>query len=488
MKTRPTSMRLTALAALLTLGGATSCSGKASDGVASAEPAPASSAAPSASASAARAIDVPPPEPPTMRAVPAHAAEAEKSKEFEDGVDLFTVPGAVLISTWNRVGRVTAEGIEWKATLGITESAFGRGMLRWVGGQYPDAIDATYSYENGRAAQPTYQPLTGKGAAVTFTPGGGMGWISGVARVGESVLVAGYDGSEGYKVVGVRGPAITRLSIPWDLRCKGKGDKPRSGWGETGAVPAVRPDFFAASPAGTLFSLGEYCKDERAVEVWPKDGGQPKIIELAPLTKRPGGNLLIGKDDDAWITSDPVLAWKGDHFEPLPAPPRPITDGFVSTKGELHVSDGSSIHRFDGTKWIEVARMVWPADYGDVAIDDGTVWVTLGGKLHRLEKTEPVATGEACKTPFVFLYDVSYKSEPKYTFPSTRKAMATFTPLEGVELVDFVAGRRRLGAKVPSWEVGAALVAHIEKNMKDEHPRVVCYAPEKPRVIPMDAK
>jgi len=321
---------------------------------------------------------------------------------------------------------------------------------------------------------------------VTFSPGGGMAWIAGVARIGESVLVSGYDMYEGYKVAGVRGPAVTRLSIAWELKCKGKGERPHSGLSGEAPVPAVRPDTFVASRAGTLFSYGSYCTDdERAVEVWPKDGGQPRIIELAALTKRSNGQLLVGKEDEVWLMGEPILAWKGDRFEPMPAPPRPATRAFVSTTGELHVADGSAIHRWDGTKFVEVARTVWPADFGDIAVDGDVFWVTLGGRLQRLEKTEPVATGEACKTPFVFLYDVSYKSEPKYTFPATRKALATFDRLDGVELVDIVAGNRRLGAVVPSWEVGVALAAHIEKNMKDEHPRVVCFKPDKPRSIPI---
>ncbi len=501
MKTQPSNVRriasgrrALAFASALFAASAIGCSDKPSDGVASAEPGAAGSAATPASASAARAVDAPPPEPPTLRAVPVPELEKERAKEKDlaDGASLFTVPDAVLIGTWNRVGRLRASGIEWKGSLGIPEVPYGRGMIQWAGGLYPDAIDITFSFENGRAAQPTYAALTGKGASVTFAAGGGAGWIHGVARIGESVLVSGYDMQDGHRVVGARGPAITRLAVPWKLRCGEK--KPSfTSFGEVAEwrAPAVRPlsayqgTGFAASPAGTLFSYGLLCDEKAAVEVWRSEGGQPRIIELGQWIKPEEGGLLIGLNDDVWITSNPILAWKGDHFEPLPAFPQRPTDVFVSTRGELHVADGSAIHRWDGQRFVEVARLEWPSDFGDIAVEDGTFWVTLGGRVHRLEKGEPAARGEACKTPFVFLYDVADKSEPKYSFPSTRKALSTFAPLEGVELVDFVAGRRRLGAFVPSWEVGVAVAAHIEKTMKDEHPRVVCFKPDKSRAIPI---
>lgn len=457
---------------------ASSCSSKPTDGAASAEPIALPSASPLAPPSAAHAELAQPASPPTLHAVPVH----EEDKALV-GVSLFTLPGAVLVATSDRIGRLTAAGIEWKGKLDEARTAHDGVQISWVGGLYPDAIDLTWTSSNGRAPTPSYRALTGKGASLTFSPGAGFGWIDGVARIGESVLVSGYDLYKGHLIAGVRGPAITRLRVAWPLKCKK--EAPRDGFVPGSVAPAVQPERFVATRAGTLFSYGKLCEEEAAVEVWAKEGGQPRIFELAALTRHPG-KLVVGKDDEAWIMGEPILAWKGDHFEPLPAQPsRPIKNAFVSTAGDLYLLDGVGILKLESGKLVEVARLGWPADFGSIASEDSTFWVTQGGRLQRLEKTEPVTTGEACKTPFVFLYDVSWKSELGYTFPTTRKALASFAPLEGVELVDFVAGSRRLGAVVPSWEVGVALAAHVAKSMKDEHPQVVCFAPTSPRAIPI---
>lgn len=90
---------------------------------------------------------------------------------------------------------------------------------------------------------------------------------------------------------------------------------------------------------------------------------------------------------------------------------------------------------------------------------------------------------EGCDTPFVDIFEVSKSAPATFTFPSTQKALATFASRDALHLVEFLhQGKRRLGAKVPSAEVGKALVEHIEKTMKDEKPRLVCFspAPEKP--------
>lgn len=457
------------------------CSAPTDGAVASAEPA--GSAAPSASASAASVVVVPPPVPPTLRAVIAQA-----DKDIGGAVELYTVPGAVLVGTSNRVGRLTEAGVEWKGSLDVDMPAFGKGVLRWVGGRYPDAIDITYSIDNGRIPRPTYRPLTGEGKSVTFSEGGGMGWISGVARVGESVLVSGYSLFEGQTTTAVRGPAIKRYPVAWPLRCKGE---PKGLVGlSSGTPPAIRPQAFGASRSGTLFSIGQLCDEKPAAEVWAKDSETPRIIELDGLVKKMAYSVtfLQGPGDEVWVDvgeKQPILAWRRDRFEALPLPPRPVQLAFVSTEGQLHLAMEDAIVRLEGDRWTEVAKLVWPSDFQSLAVEGGVFWATTGYKLHKLEKGEPAAAGEGCKTPFVHLYDVSGISEPKFTFPTTRKALATFAPLEGVELVDFEAGRRRLGAIVPSWAVAEALAAHVRTTMKDENPRVVCFEPKKPRKIPI---
>jgi hypothetical protein len=92
----------------------------------------------------------------------------------------------------------------------------------------------------------------------------------------------------------------------------------------------------------------------------------------------------------------------------------------------------------------------------------------------------------ACATPFVFLYDVSPKSEPTFTFPTTRKALSTFDKLDRIGLVEFDENGRRLGITVPDKAVGEAVMAHVVANMKDEKPRLICYQPKAPRTIKLD--
>ena len=92
-----------------------------------------------------------------------------------------------------------------------------------------------------------------------------------------------------------------------------------------------------------------------------------------------------------------------------------------------------------------------------------------------------------CKTPFVYLYEVSWKNEPKYTFPTTRKALSTFPQVADITLVEYWEGARSLGVQVKSKEQGEAVAAHVKATMKDEHPELICYAPKKPRVIEMTA-
>jgi len=92
---------------------------------------------------------------------------------------------------------------------------------------------------------------------------------------------------------------------------------------------------------------------------------------------------------------------------------------------------------------------------------------------------------DECKTWFVDLYAVSHKNDKKYTYPTTRKALASFPDVSKIGLVEFQGDSRRLGITVQSRKQGEAVAAHVRDTMKDENPRIFCYAPKKPRQIPM---
>jgi hypothetical protein len=121
-----------------------------------------------------------------------------------------------------------------------------------------------------------------------------------------------------------------------------------------------------------------------------------------------------------------------------------------------------------------------------VAMDaDGVIWVSHGKGVARLHEQSGADVEGSCATPFVYLYEVSWKNEPKYTYPTTRKALSTFPEVADITLMEYWEGARILGIKVKSKEQGEAVMAHVRANMKNEHPELICYAPKKPRVIEM---
>lgn len=72
--------------------------------------------------------------------------------------------------------------------------------------------------------------------------------------------------------------------------------------------------------------------------------------------------------------------------------------------------------------------------------------------------------------------------EPWFTFPTTRKALSSFSQAKDISLVEFVEAGRKLGVVVPSREVGEAVVAHVKATMKDEKPELLCYEPRSPKL------
>lgn len=444
------------------------------------DPAPLPS--PSASASGGAVVEAPKP-----KETPVLGVELAPGDDTVDAV--YPVDGAVLVAAGTRVGRVTEAGVEWLGAIQAERPAFGPNAIDWVGGSYPDGVDVTYSNLNGRAPSPTYQPLTGKGDSSIFSPGGGMGWIAGVARIGETTLVSGYSNTDGYLIVHARGPKLERKSQT--QKEAGCPDKPRGEYEFLPRPPAVPPYVFGATADGTLFALGTLCDDQGpAAEVWDPKTGKSKIHKLGEWMKDIGflTKLLPDPGDVMWLAGDeggPIVQYEAGTLKALEVPGEKVVDVFVSTDRVLHASDGTTIRRLEKGAWVDVARLAWFTKLGSITAHEGTFWTTLGSGLAVLRPTAPVAYHEECKTPFVYLYDVSPLSEPTYTFPTTRKALATFKDVDRLGLVDFLEGNRRLGITVPSKEIGEAVIAHVRANMKDEDPKLLCYVPTKKRDIPI---
>ncbi|NUO53153.1 MAG: hypothetical protein HOV80_30255 [Polyangiaceae bacterium] len=438
---------------------------------------PSMSAAPTPSASAASAV---PDKPPTV------AFRRYLEKELPGRVAIFPTQSAVFVGHNDQVGRLVGDKVEWIGTVPKGNPAYGGdSIVSWVGGRFPDSVDATYFSNNGRAPVPTYTPVTGKGEAQAFAAGGGMGGVVGAASVGETTFIIGYS-YEGYTFIRVRGPMIARAPTPPKAAGCTDEEAPPNGMRK---IYGVTPEAFGASPDGTMFSVGRLC-DKRgpAAEVWDKDSGVSKIHKLDGLVKEVGwsAQLLFGKGSTAWIVQpdSPVVAYENGAFVGLP-PLDKIARAFVA--GDLlHASDGHGIFRYEGGKWTKVLDLTWASRDASYALHEGAFYAADRGSLFKLEPTEPLEMKDGCTTPFVFLYDVSPKSEPNYSFPTTRKALSTFDKLDRIGLVEFDENGRRLGITVPDKALGEAVIAHVVANMKDEKPRLICYQPKAPRTIKLD--
>ncbi|MBL9021145.1 MAG: hypothetical protein JNL21_03045 [Myxococcales bacterium] len=477
-----TSRALSLLLALAVAGAAGCPSDKeraAPEEAPTSKPTPSATAVASASGSTSNAASSIPAKPPTLR--PVRYLESE----LKDAVRIFRAEGGVLVAMVDRVGRLDGSKVEWLGKVPPPPPFVGNtSFVYWVSGKYPDQIDVVFSSNNGRAPMPTYMALTGKGESYTFAPGGGAGGVIGFATTGESTLMLGY-GWEGYETIRVRGPVLARVPTrPEPGGCKPgevQHDEYRKGY-------AVVPDAYGASEDGTVILVGMLCGKRSAAEVWDKDG-KSKIHELGEWLKETNYNTLLlhGAGDVSWIVAQgnsPILQYHEGKFAPLPVLPN-LTTAFVSSNKVLHAVDGQSIYRYADGAFTKVADVVWPDR--DMHIEEwgGTFYATVGGTLHRLEPAEPITYADGCKTPFVYLYDVSPKSEPNYSFPTTRKALATFDKVADIQLLEFVEGVRRLGIKVPDAKTGEAVIAHVRASMKDENPALLCYEPKTPRIIDM---
>ena len=445
------------------------------------EPAPTTapltaSATPSASAASAER------EPPKKTLPTLAPQQFEATKDLS--LELFAIEGAIVVAERLRVGRIVDERIEWIGSIPDDNQFLGGSRITAVHGAWPDAVDVL-TMTLGRAPMPTLIPLTGKGVRRVFGEGGALGWVTGTTRLGKSTLVAGFDSAEGHRIQTVRGPTLVLEPISAEKGGCKEEEIAKMGYGKPLAVP---PRAIGATEAGTLVTIGNLCDREKspAAEVWDQPG-KSRIIELGKQVQGIGlfPALLRGKGDDLWLASEPVLHYNGGKFVALPGLEKPVRNLFVSPSGKLHGISGRAIVRFDEGKWTPIANLSWPMSFSTIAMDDKeTLWVSHNGVSRLVESTGGEAEAD-CKTPFVYLYEVAWQNDAKFTFPTTRKALSTFPAVAEIGLVEYHEQGRRLGATVKSKEQGEALIAHVKANMKDEHPELICYVPKNPRVIEM---
>ncbi len=121
--------------------------------------------------------------------------------------------------------------------------------------------------------------------------------------------------------------------------------------------------------------------------------------------------------------------------------------------------------------------------------ENGTFWASLNG-VRRFRPGPAVPVPATCSTPFVLLYTVSAKNDAKFTYPTTRKALATFPEASALGLVELNDQGKRLGVTVTSTAQGEALIASLRQSMPDEDPRLFCFDVSKAsdlRKIALDA-
>jgi hypothetical protein len=441
-------------------------------------------------------VDSAAPPSPSASAAPADTIPSLVAEKFAPaGTDpsaVFPVEGGLAVTEKNRVGLVTGEAITWVGNVPKETPGLGESIITSVVGRAPDLVAAVYTSSQGRAPQPTYQLLTGKKEAITAAPGGGWGNVRGPARVGETVFVATEDNASGTLITPIHGPRLVRHLIT----SAEAGCKPDELVG-FGPQPALVPAAFESTPAGSMISVGTLCsKRGEAAEVWDPDG-KTRIVDLGQWWKRWSFRtwLLKGEGDELWAArdgwNDVVLRYKDGAFSPLPPLERRIVAAFVSPRGQLHVSDGKTVYRFDGAAWTPAFALPAEAGGASVVMDEkDTLWASSGSRVYRLHPGPAVAKPGECATPFVYLYAASYKNGKDYTYPTTRKALAGFPEASSLGFVEFGATYDRgVGVTVKSRAQGKALIAHLATAMKDEDPRFYCHAPNQDvRQIPLDAK
>lgn len=398
--------------------------------------------------------------------------------EATKGYAFYPIEGAFLVVDGLRVGRYVDGKVEWIGALPEMNQSLGGSRIADVTGVWPE-VDVHFTSMNGRAQQPSVYPLTGKGNMVMFGAGGAISWLFGTVRFGKTTLVAGSELGLGSRFEILRGPAI--LMRQTDIEKAGCDiDKMRSS-------KALSFSAVATTGKGTLITIGDLCDDSKrpAAEIWDEPG-KSRIVKLEHLLPKFGyfPRMLPGKGDELWIESKGILHYLDGKFEMLPLPTHVLKSLFVSASGKLHGVANRELLRYDDGKWTPIATVPRAAQSYRMTMDEaGTIWVSNGG-ISKLREARGNEGDERCTTPFVYLYDVAWGNENKFTFPTTRKVLATFPDVAKIKLMEYRDyGARRLGVQVESEAQVEALIKHVKANMKDELPEFVCYSPQSPRII-----
>lgn len=458
------------------------------------EKAPVSSASPvlMTSSSAKAAIPLPDPGPP--KDIPTLVAEPFAFQGgTPQGIHLLD-DGTLAVTENDRVGRLVENKIEWlPQSVPVMPLGVPRAAAYWVGGRWPDAVDVmTTSSTDGRVMLPTYHALTGKGRTLIHDAGSALSSVVGIARIGESTLIGASEANSS-SFATVRGPKVIRNRKSFSEGGCSKDEQD---------TEAYEPERFAVSGrgfgttgAGTIISMGMLCvRRHGMLEVWEKDNTSSKLIEITPhvsYVDTTTSQVLPGKGDEAWLrpNADEVYRYIDGRVEKVPQVPNGAERIFMSPKGQLYASNKWGIHRWETDHWVPVAQFVWEDASAYFVVDaQDRFWRNAQQSVTLMREGKSVSVNDACTTPFVMLYEVTNVSPPGWTFPTTRKALASFPEVTDLTLVDFTDGKRRLGVGVKSKAQGEALITHLKTAMPKETPRLMCYEPKEPHKIEIQGK
>jgi hypothetical protein len=402
--------------------------------------------------------------------------------------ELYAVEGALLVAEAQRVGRlIDGNRVEWLGKIPPTSPGLGQNKIIKVVGRWPELIETIYTTTNGRAPAPNYYPLIGKGDHQVIIKEWGASWIVGPGHVGKTTVTSHLGAFGEGHLTSVRGPQLRfQHQSAVQFGCHPDEMKRKIG---SDLVQAVLVSALEGTDSGWLVSIGALCqKRGAAAEIWHK-GIKSKIVELKqwfPNGVFPSAQVIRGGDNLLWLyngASGQVLRFENGEFTPIPKLETFIRKIFVSQKGVLHAFDGQRVFRFEKQHWNPVVRLTWPISVNRLAFENGTFWVSAGG-IKRLVPAPSVEMNEQCKTPFVYLYKVSSLNNRKFTFPTTRKALSSFPQVDQLKLVEFNQfSEWQLGLIVSDKAQAEAVVAHLKTTMKEEKPKVLCFAPEHPRII-----
>ncbi|MFO0588374.1 MAG: hypothetical protein U0441_12570 [Polyangiaceae bacterium] len=443
--------------------------------------------------------------------IPTFVLERFKTATFNPDM-VFVIDGAVVVALEQRykgiqLGRVVGDNVEpFGGVISNTEDG-GRNITD-VGGSYPDGVDLYTSNWGHRADTPAVTPITGKGTPGIYPGSPGLAAILGVARVGQTSILCIYDYYPNLSRLDTfRGPPH-RLDRQTPAQA---GCPPYAGneWIPGFPAPvAIHPMVFGATRAGTILSVGMLCrlpegKDKATLgaEIWTGDDPKSKIVDLSSImeTLNRSVRALLGKGDEMWFGSRaneyqdeqerPLLHYKDGHFERVDPPGKRIANIAAAPSGELYVSDGRTIFRRDEGKWTPVARLDWPRTFDNFGVYEGEFWASTNRQVFRLRPGKGVEPRDDCPSPFVYIQDVKPERAATERYPNTAAAIASFPEAADVTFLAFtVADRPSIGVTVKSNAQGKALIEHLRPLLPDTSPRLLCYAPEKPRKLKLPAK